>query len=287
MPSAACCSCTCLPLIACTARRAPVAVKQPTRLELPALTVQHALSGAVLSIDGVSSHDAVADLRRSAARSLGAPVQSIRLIVGQRILQDATPLHELGDGTVLVSLTRDPHAALQQKAAELAGEVRQLRQDLSQARPAFRSGAARLKRVQDEFNQCMAHPEAEFAVIDGIDPFHVQAVVLGTKGTPYEDRLFVLHIFFSDNYPYHPPVVCFDTKIFHTNVSQDGVVCLDIFQDQWTPALTIRTVLLSVLSILDEASTENPANPEAAGLWQHDRDAYEATAREWAVRHAD
>ena len=46
----------------------------------------------------------------------------------------------------------------------------------------------------------------------------------------------------------------FDTKIWHPNMSsQTGAICLDILKDEWTPALSIRTALLSIQALLTAA----------------------------------
>lgn len=68
-----------------------------------------------------------------------------------------------------------------------------------------------------------------------------------------------------------PPKVVFDTKIYHPNIgtiyiNQDnlGRICLDILKKNWSPALQIKSVLLSIQSLLSEPNPDDPLNNEAA-----------------------
>lgn len=67
--------------------------------------------------------------------------------------------------------------------------------------------------------------------------------------------IFKLELFLTEEYPMAPPKVRFLTKIYHPNVDKLGRICLDILKDKWSPALQIRTVLLSIQALL---SAPNP-----------------------------
>ena len=67
----------------------------------------------------------------------------------------------------------------------------------------------------------------------------------------------------------------FDTKIWHPNISsQTGAICLDILQDEWSPALTIRTALLSLQALLCVPEPNDPQDAVVAGEYKDDRAKY-------------
>ena len=55
---------------------------------------------------------------------------------------------------------------------------------------------------------------------------------------------------FPSSYPYSPPTVKFITSCFHPNVDLDGNICLDILKDKWSASYDVRTILLSLQSLL-------------------------------------
>ena len=143
------------------------------------------------------------------------------------------------------------------------------------------SGAA-TKRIKKELMDLSKDPPSTCSAGPlGDDLFHWQSTIMGPKESPYEGGIFFLNIHFPTDYPFKPPKVQFTTKIYHCNVNNNGSICLDILQSQWSPALTISKVLLSVCSLLTDPNPDDPLVPEIARLYKTDRQKHDATAKEW------
>jgi ubiquitin-conjugating enzyme E2 A len=69
--------------------------------------------------------------------------------------------------------------------------------------------------------------------------------------------------------------------MYHPNIYRDGKICIDILQNEWTPAQNIRTILYSIRSLLMDPNPASPANREAAELYNKDRIAYENKVKEY------
>ena len=63
------------------------------------------------------------------------------------------------------------------------------------------------------------------------------AKIQGPQDSPYQGGLFVLSIEFPNDYPFQPPKIIFNTRVYHPNIHENGHICLDILKDKWSPAL--------------------------------------------------
>ena len=113
-----------------------------------------------------------------------------------------------------------------------------------------------------------------------------QATIMGPEGSPYHGGIFNLKIDFPENYPFKPPKVMFTTKIYHCNINSTGGICLDILKNQWSPALTISKVLLSICSLMDDPNPNDPLVSEIAELLRTNKTLHDETARVWTMNYA-
>ena len=133
---------------------------------------------------------------------------------------------------------------------------------------------------QDPPGNCSAGPS------DELNLYQWNATIVGPEGTPYDSGVFSLDITFPIDYPFKPPKVTFTTKVFHPNLNSQGGICLDILKDQWSPALSIGKVLLSISSLLNEPNPKDPLVPEIAHIYETNRAEFNMTARNWTLRYA-
>ncbi|KAJ8648747.1 hypothetical protein MRB53_001770 [Persea americana] len=127
-----------------------------------------------------------------------------------------------------------------------------------------------LKRLQSELMALMMSGDPGISAFpDGDNIFNWVGTITGSKDTVYEGKVYKLHLSFPSEYPFKPPKVQFDTLCFHPNVDVCGNICLDILQDKWSSAYDVRTVLLSIQSLLGEPNNDSPLNNQAAALWSN------------------
>ena len=150
------------------------------------------------------------------------------------------------------------------------------------------------KRIQKELAQLILDPLTNVsAAPKGDSLYNWVATIAGPSDSAYENGIFFVDIVFPQEYPFKPPKLTFKTRIYHCNISSrcfsfndSGQICLDILKDQWSPALSISKVLLSLVSLLSDANPNDPLVTNIAHQFKSDRQEHDRIAREWVKRFA-
>ncbi len=144
------------------------------------------------------------------------------------------------------------------------------------------------KRLQNELSEITRDPPegCSAGVVDD-NIFHWIGTIIGPVGSPYEGGLFQIDMKFPSDYPFKPPRTFFVTKIFHPNIAHsNGEICLDILKEQWSPALMVSRLLLSLTLLLADPNPNDPLEPNTAYIYKHNRSLFDATARRWTNKYA-
>ncbi|KAJ4412496.1 ubiquitin-conjugating enzyme E2 N [Gnomoniopsis sp. IMI 355080] len=143
------------------------------------------------------------------------------------------------------------------------------------------------KRILKETERLMAEPVPGISAVPHAENLRYFDVTIdGPDSSPYQGGTFKLELFLPDDYPMVPPKIRFLTKIFHPNVDKLGRICLDVLKNNWSPALQIRTILLSIQALLGAPNPDDPLAAEVAKAWKEDEKAAIETAREWTQKYA-
>ena len=110
--------------------------------------------------------------------------------------------------------------------------------------------------------------------------------ILGPDETPFQGGKFNINIIFPNDYPFLPPLITFETKIYHPNISRNGTICIDILKDKWSPALSLTKILLSISSLLAEPNGNDPLEIDIANMYLNNNEKYIEKAKSWTVKYA-
>lgn len=78
----------------------------------------------------------------------------------------------------------------------------------------------------------------------------------------------------------------FITRIYHPNISKHGDIGLDSIHENWSLALTISKVLISIQSLLTDPYTRVCMEHDIGRLYTSNRDVYERNARYYTWKYA-
>ncbi|CAH8605424.1 unnamed protein product [Dicrocoelium dendriticum] len=146
----------------------------------------------------------------------------------------------------------------------------------------------RYRRIVHEIKNLCTDPPFGIRVLalDTETYSHCLAGIEGPPQSPYQGGLFHVHILVPDSYPIRPPVIRFLTRILHPNISFHGDVGMDCIQHNWSLALTLEKLLISVQSLLTDPYTTVCMEPVIGALYTQDRTRFEELAKLWTWKFA-
>ncbi|XP_058126526.1 ubiquitin-conjugating enzyme E2 W isoform X1 [Anopheles ziemanni] len=143
------------------------------------------------------------------------------------------------------------------------------------------------RRLQKELMSLIKEPPPGVSVDeDSVSQNLTQWIINidGVEGTLYEGEHFQLLFKFNNKYPFDSPEVTFigSNIPVHPHVYSNGHICLSILTDDWSPALSVQSVCLSISSMLSSCREKRRPpdngiyvktcnkNPKKTKWWYHD-----------------
>jgi ubiquitin-protein ligase len=126
--------------------------------------------------------------------------------------------------------------------------------------PVFISKETTLRLLRDVREMMTVPEEGIFYKHSETDMLCGYALIIGPEGSLYDGGYYFYKFKFPPDYPHSPPVVEFLTNDgetrMHPNMYKNRKMCVSILNtwrgDQWTGCQTIKSVLITIMSLLDD-----------------------------------
>jgi ubiquitin-protein ligase len=149
-----------------------------------------------------------------------------------------------------------------------------------------------IKKIIHEYKQYLNDPSSFYTIEQDPNNIYIWKIYLfGPLDTIFEGGIFECQLIFPKKYPNAPPEFKFITNLFHPNIYKDGKMCISILHngnqinddftllyehisERWNPSHSVNSILMSILTIIDNPNFESSANIDATNLWQKNWDEY-------------
>ncbi|CCD22911.1 uncharacterized protein NDAI_0A07570 [Naumovozyma dairenensis CBS 421] len=120
--------------------------------------------------------------------------------------------------------------------------------------------------------------------------WHIGFIILN-EDSIYNGGYFKSEMKFPSNFPYSPPHFKFVPPIYHPNVYKDGKLCISILHqsgdsmtsepdnETWSPVQSVESVLISIISLLEDPNISSPANVDASVEYRKNFQEYKRKVR--------
>mmetsp|Transcript_20807 Transcript_20807/g.24082 ORF Transcript_20807/g.24082 Transcript_20807/m.24082 type:complete len:149 (+) Transcript_20807:121-567(+) len=145
------------------------------------------------------------------------------------------------------------------------------------------------KRLSKELTALQKSPIPDVAIdIPSETDIHQWLITMsGPKSSPYHKGKFKITFIFPPEYPFKPPTIKFQTKIYHPSVdAATGEICSAILYDDWGPTRNVKHCIEMLVNLLANPSADNPLQEEIAAMFREKPDEFEKTAKKWTKDYA-
>ncbi|XP_033215477.1 ubiquitin-conjugating enzyme E2 T-like [Belonocnema kinseyi] len=145
-------------------------------------------------------------------------------------------------------------------------------------------------RIKREIARLMEKPPEGISCYARDDRLDVlMATIIGPHGSPYEGGVFQLVVVIPDKYPFEPPRIRFSTPVYHPNIDQNGLICMDLLKmppiGGWKPTITLENLLVAVQLLLGNPNPDDPLVAEIAEEYKFNQVEFEKKARNFMIQN--
>ena len=165
-----------------------------------------------------------------------------------------------------------------------------------------------LQRLQKEYMLCNQDTDLNqigctFGLVNENNLFQWKVSMIGPQGTPYQNGIFTILVFFPSNYPQTGAEFRFKNRIYHLNVDWrerdekgnpgNGHICLSSLNEWRTtgkvsskPGYGVKQALFDIFCLFYNQGIESPYDDNIALQYKNRRNEFDEIARQWTKQYA-